>query len=106
MIGTSRTTGTVLGDEARLAQSIGDILSTPKGSRVMRRDYGSDLPLLIDQPMNGETVVDIFMATAEAIDRWEPEFQLTRVEIATASAGHMELRLTGDVEAIKVEVSI
>lgn len=104
MMGTSRTTGQAIGDEARLAQSIGDILSTPKGSRVMRRDYGSDLPLLIDQPMNGETVVDVFMATAEAIDRWEPEYQLTRVEIVTASAGRMELRLSGDIGPLTIEV--
>lgn len=104
MIGTSRITGQMIADEARLAQSIGDILSTPKGSRVMRRDYGSDLPLLIDQPMNGETVVDIFVATAEAIDLWEPEFQLTRVEIAAARAGHLELRLSGDVGPLTIEV--
>lgn len=104
MIGTSRTTARPIGDEERLAQSIGDILSTPIGSRVMRRDYGSALPLLIDQPMNGETVVDVFIATAEAIDRWEPEFELRRVEIAEARAGHMELRLTGDVATLTVGV--
>lgn len=104
MIGTSRTTARPIDDAARLAQSIGDILSTPRGTRVMRRDYGSDLPLLIDQPMNGETVVDIYAATAEAIDRWEPAFQLRRVEIAAASAGRMELRLTGEASTLAVEV--
>lgn len=104
MIGTSRTTARPIGDEARLAQSIGDILSTPVGSRVMRREYGSNLPLLIDQPMNGETVVDVIIATAEAIDRWEPEFELRRVEIADARAGHMELRLTGDAITVTVGV--
>ncbi len=104
MIGTSRQTGHPIEGSARLAQAIGDILSTPKGSRVMRRDYGSDLPLLIDAPMNEETMVDIYAATAEAIDLWEPEFQLTRVEIAAATAGHLELRLTGEAGAIVVEV--
>jgi uncharacterized protein len=104
MIGTSRITAKRIADEERLAQSIGDILSTPIGSRVMRREYGSNLPLLIDQPMNGETVVDVFIATAEAIDRWEPEFELRRVEIVSARAGSMELRLTGDVASVTVGV--
>lgn len=105
MIGTSRTTGRLIDDQARLVQSIADILSTPKGTRVMRRDYGSDLPDIIDQPMNGETMVDLFAATAEAIDRWEPEFELRRVEIASASAGRVELRLTGEVATVTVEVA-
>jgi len=104
MIGTSRTTARPIEGLERLSQSLADILSTPVNSRVMRRDYGSNLPELIDAPMNGETVVDVFAATAEAIDRWEPEFRLRRVEIAAASPGRMELRLTGEVGSIEVEV--
>lgn len=104
MIGTSRETGQAIGSQERLAQSIADILSTPKGTRVMRRSYGSDLPLIIDQPINAETVIDLFAATAEAIDQWEPEFQLRRVEIAEARAGFVELRLTGDDLTLAVGV--
>lgn len=43
MSGTSRLTGRVIDQDAHLTQSITDILTTPKGSRVMRRDYGSRL---------------------------------------------------------------
>ena len=46
----SRTTGQRLEPLAHLRQSIGDILSTPIGSRVMRREYGSLVPALIDKP--------------------------------------------------------
>jgi phage baseplate assembly protein W len=105
MIGTSRQSARPIEGTERLAQSIGDILTTPKGSRVMRRDYGSDLPLLIDAPMNDETMVDIYAATAEAIDRWEPEFAVRRVELVSASAGRMELRLTGDDRVLDIEVA-
>ena len=35
-----------------LKQSIADILNTPIGSRVMRRDYGSKLFSLIDAPLH------------------------------------------------------
>jgi len=102
--GLSRITAREIDFDAHLAQSVNDILSTPKGSRVMRRGYGSDLPQLIDAPMNGETVVDLFMATAEAIDAWEPRLKLIRVEIASAEAGHAELVLTGEVQGRPVEV--
>ncbi|WP_062560614.1 GPW/gp25 family protein [Paracoccus aminovorans] len=97
MIGTSRLTGRPIDQDEHLTQSITDILTTPKGSRVMRRDYGSRLPKLIDAPMNGETIVDVFAATAEALDRWEPRLRLRRVEITGTAAGVMALRLTGDV---------
>ena len=96
MIGMSRETGTALDGNAHLAQSIGDILSTPVGSRVMRRDYGSDLPDLIDRPLNGETLVDVYAATADALARWEPRLRLTRVSIADAVAGHLILVLEGE----------
>lgn len=99
MSGMSRHTTEQLTGDAHLEQSIGDILSTPIGSRVLRRDYGSDLPLLIDAPVNPETMIDLFHATAVALDRWEPRFALRRVEIADASAGHVDLRLTGDVNS-------
>jgi len=97
MSGLSATTARVLSEEQHLAQSINDILSTPLGSRVMRREYGSDLPRLIDAPLNGETLVDLYAATAEAIDRWEPRFDLRRVEVADAVAGKLSLTLTGEV---------
>lgn len=108
MSGMSRTTATLIDDEEHLSQSIMDILSTRVGTRVMRRDYGSDLPAIIDQPINGETLVDIFQATAEALDKWEPRFKLTQVEVPAASAGNVSLILTGDVDytAIQIEATV
>ncbi|MGD7246543.1 GPW/gp25 family protein, partial [Ralstonia pseudosolanacearum] len=52
MTGMNSSTGRAIADRPHLAQSIGDILTTPIGSRVMRRDYGSEVPDLIDQPLN------------------------------------------------------
>ena len=50
--GISRTLNTgrlpVLEANAHLNQSIADILTTPIGTRVMRPDYGSNIPRLID----------------------------------------------------------
>ncbi len=99
-LGMDRATGAALGGDAHLAQSIADILTTPIGSRVMRRDYGSDLPELIDAPINPETVVDLYQATAEALARWEPRLSLARVQVSEARAGHVVLRLEGTVAGV------
>lgn len=102
-----RRKGRALGYEPHIAQSIEDILSTPIGSRVMRRDYGSKLPELIDAPISGETVIELYAATAEAIDLWEPRFALSRVQIAAADrAGALTLRLIGEVAAAPVTMDI
>lgn len=106
MTGLSRHTARIIAPDAHLAQSITDVLTTPIGSRVLRREYGSDLPNIIDRPMNGETVVDIFQATAEAIDRWEPRFDLRRVQIEDPSAGHLTLVLIGEVEGDETSLTL
>lgn len=106
MTGLSRITGRPIAPDEHLIQSIEDILTTPKGSRVMRRDYGSLLPELIDAPMTGETIVDVFAATAEALDAWEPRLRLRRVEITASRAGGMELMLTGEVGAVQRSVEV
>ncbi len=98
MSGLDRQTMVPLASEAHLAQSIQDILSTPVGSRVMRRDYGSDLPRLVDAPITPQTMIDLYAATAAALERWEPRFDLVRVQVAQASAGHVELALEGRVQ--------
>lgn len=96
MSGLDRHTARAIGGDAHLAQSVTDVLMTPKGSLVLEREYGSDLPLLLDRPMNAATKVDLVQATAEALDRWEPRIVLRRVEIEAAEAGRMSLRLTVD----------
>ncbi len=97
MIGIDKTTGKALSGLNHLKQSIIDILTTPIGSRVMRREYGSRLPRLVDAPLNSSTLVDLYSATAEALLRWEPRFKLMSVSAATAqSTGKIELNLTGE----------
>lgn len=96
MTGMSRQSGRALGGDAHLRQSIADILTTPIGSRVMRRDYGSLLLDLIDQPLTPATRLRLFAATAIALLRWEPRLRLTRIDIAMPAAGYVEITLTGE----------
>lgn len=77
----NRTTGAAIPGLEHLRQSVGDILSTPIGSRVMRREYGSLVPELIDHPDNNASQVRLFSAVASALLRWEPRFRLTRVGV-------------------------
>lgn len=96
MIGMNRTTGKAIDGDAHLAQSIGDILTTPLGSRVMRRDYGSLLFELIDRPLNASVRMLLHAATAIALRRWEPRLQLTRVRLAgEPSAGVLTITIEG-----------
>lgn len=96
MQGTSALTGKPLSGIAHLRQSIRDILTTPIGSRVMRRDYGSRLFSLIDAPMNRATLLNIYAATADAIAKWEPRFKLQSVTASSAAPGSVVLNMVGE----------
>src|SRR3982751_4032251 len=78
--GMNRHTGKALEGFDHLRQSVADILSTRKGTRVMRREYGSDLAGLVDRPMNASLITAIYTETAEALYRWEPRLRLRRGE--------------------------
>jgi uncharacterized protein len=83
MIGMHATTGRPTTCLAHLCQSITKILTTPLGTRLARRDFGSELPELVDAPNNDTTRVRLYSATATALMRWEPRLHLTRVQLST-----------------------
>lgn len=92
-----RTTGQPIAGWDAVVQSIAVILTTPIGSRVMRREFGSELMDLIGRPMTSEVVLALYAATAYAIARWEPRFRLTGVEMsAPAADGSIILALRGE----------
>jgi len=95
MNGMSISTGKSVNGVAHLRQSIRDILTTPLGSRVMRRDYGSRLFELIDTPINNAAILALFAATAEALAKWEPRFELTHVSLDSVEQGSANLSLQG-----------
>lgn len=96
MLGMNENTGAPLEGLAHLKQSIADILNTRIGTRVMRRDYGSDLPNLVDRPMNDELGVDMYIAIADALDRWEPRLELREISYTRSEDGVTEFALTAD----------
>lgn len=95
MIGMNRITGRQLSGIEHLQQSLTDLLTTPKGTRIMRADYGSDIPRLVDLPVNSELLLDLIAATADAIAKWEPRFKVSQVNFSTITESQVIISLSG-----------
>jgi phage baseplate assembly protein W len=97
MIGMNARTGRAIASQAHIEQSAADILFTPLGTRVMRRDYGSLLPELIDGPVNPLMRMRVMAASVMALARWEPRIQVNQVDFAsTGIDGGAVLELHGE----------
>lgn len=81
-LGMNSQTGRALTDNGHIKQSIKDIILTPVGSRVERRDYGSMLFFLIDQPNHKATQLKIMSATVMALTQWEPRITIDSMQFS------------------------
>ncbi|MEB0012573.1 GPW/gp25 family protein [Glaciimonas sp. Gout2] len=106
MSGMHRSTGRALTGLAHIRQSLADILTTPIGSRVMRRGYGSEVPDLIDQPLHGATTLRIYAATAHAVRLWEPRINLTGLQLQRDADGKATLLLDGVAAEQSVQLTV
>lgn len=98
--------GALLGGTEHIAQSIRDILTTPLGTRIMRPDYGSRIFELLDNPVNEEFFADLFAATFEAIDKWEPRVRALRIKVSDIDHQHVALDLTVYYAAEEREITV
>lgn len=96
MFGMDATTGKTASGLAHLRQSVTDILTTPIGSRVMRRDYGSRLYSLVDAPFNDATQLAMMAATYEALETWEPRLKLGQIAVDMPEVGQARISLSGE----------
>lgn len=94
-IGMNRENGQPISDIEHIRQSIRDILITPIGSRIARRNYGSLLSELIDQPQNAALKLQLMSACYTALMKWEPRILLTRITLSSTEAAKMIV----DIEA-------
>ncbi|EAA2045126.1 TPA: GPW/gp25 family protein [Salmonella enterica subsp. enterica serovar Enteritidis] len=94
-IGMSQGNGKAITDTDHLRQSVRDILLTPQGSRIARREYGSLLSTLIDQPQNPALRLQVMSAVYVALSRWEPRLTLDSITISSKFDGSMVVELTG-----------
>ncbi|EJS9998632.1 GPW/gp25 family protein, partial [Salmonella enterica] len=94
-LGMNRNTGIGISDSEHISQSMRDILLTPVGSRVMRREYGSLLSALIDMPQNPALRLQIMVACYSAIQKWEPRIRLISISFERGDTGEMYVDITG-----------
>ncbi|WP_447045336.1 GPW/gp25 family protein [Vreelandella sp. H-I2] len=104
-------TGKPLDGIEHIRQSIADIITTPIGSRVMRREYGSLVPELLDMPISDALLMQVYAATVIAVTQWEPRISITgtRSIVSTAAPGQVLIELygkTNDGETITAGVPI
>ena len=105
MLGMNAQTGQALTDIAHLKQSIYNIITTPIGSRVMRRDYGSTLHLLYDKPMDELLVAEMQAAIINALAIHEPRFVVQLVNIAVQSDPSEQGNLLISIEGLYLETN-
>lgn len=91
--GMNKDTGRQLTELDHIRQSVADILTTPVGTRIMRRDYGSQIFELLDQPQNGATRLKLMAATVMALLRWEPRITVRQVHINGDNQGRQTITL-------------
>jgi len=72
-------------DEDVVRQSIWLILSTAKGERVMRPDFGCDLGRLVFHANNGATRALAAFEVSDALKTWEPRIDVLSVDAAATS---------------------
>lgn len=82
-LGMNASSGEPITDLDHIRQSVSDILNTPVGSRVMRRDYGSLLSTLVDAPANDAILLQMMSATYSAVMRWEPRVVVKALTLVT-----------------------
>ncbi len=109
MPGMDRHTGRSLDGWPHVAQSINDILTTRIATRVQRRPYGSNLPNQIDKPLNEDTLMNLYVEIADALDKWEPRVQLTDIQAVSAnSSGQLDFSInviwlqSGETQTVQV----
>jgi phage baseplate assembly protein W len=83
-------------DETSVRQSIEIILSTARGERVMRPDFGCNLNRLLFSPNNGTTRALAAFEVQEALRTWEPRIDV--LDVAVRADGVEAERLLIDID--------
>lgn len=94
--GIDAKTGEPLSGWAHCVQSIGDILTTVIGWRVMLRQYGNAALDLQDRNPTPFRIMLVYAGVAQALRDWEPGFRLQTIQLVRYGAdGVFAFVLTG-----------
>ena len=93
--GMNNTSGKVITDIDHLRQSVRDILLTPQGSRIARREYGSPAVGTDEISHKIRHYACRSCRQCMALSRWEPRLTLDSITINSNFDGSMVVELTG-----------
>lgn len=106
----------LLYDKSAISQGLHNIFSTTPGEAgpIFEPEFGSLLPLLLQEPMDEITSEKIRLATIQAVQRWEPrvdvDFQNTRIDIDLVNQAYLItlayiIRFSGEPARARIRVS-
>jgi hypothetical protein len=96
--GMNSDTGQSMTGIPYLRQRLRDVINTPVGSIVGRRDFGSRLYQMVDHNVDSTFQMDAYIRLAEAINNSAnglDDFQLSEMRMQRISRRHIEISLTG-----------
>lgn len=87
-------------------QAIRIILATPKGSRPHEPEFGSDINLWLDAPVN-VAIPNIIREVVDAVEAWEPRARIVSVTptLHDSGAGYT-LRVVWTLKAADEEITL
>lgn len=100
MSDVNRYTGAPIGSYESALQAVETIISTPIGSRVMRRQFGGGIAELLGRLTKPSLFVAFQQLLATAIDLYEPRFEVRRIHpygsTDTVRLGTLGVRIEAD----------
>jgi len=96
--GMDRRSGRLISGIPYLWQRLSDVISTPRGSVVGRRDFGSELFEMIDRNVDSGFYMEAYVRLAEAINspaNGLEDFRLTTMRVEQVSEHHVDIYLAG-----------
>lgn len=93
--------------EEDVRESVTIILSTAKGERVMRPDFGCGIHDFVFETVSSSTLSLVEVSVREALTRWEPRIELMAVKAAANDHREEEAEVRSVPEgALSIDISI
>jgi uncharacterized protein len=95
-------------DDNEIQQSIYIILSTARGERVMRPEFGCGIHEYIFAPSNNVTAAAVEVEVKDALTRWEPRINVKTVKAIPSndSIGVMMIEIEYEVKSMNDQRSL
>jgi phage baseplate assembly protein W len=88
-----------------IAQCVYNILATVKGSDPLRADFGSDVYLYIDKPMN-EIQPLLAYAVTESLQKWEKRIKVKKVRLVSSGLDKRTIVIEAEVIASASQIQL